>query len=32
VDALRQSRLFDGVHLIAVGRYQEMANRLERSV
>ena len=32
VDALRHSRLFDGVHLIAVGRYQEMANRLARSV
>ena len=31
VDQLRASGAFDGVHLIPVGRYREMALRLENS-
>jgi len=30
IDAIRSSGAFDGVHLIPVGRYVEMASRLER--
>jgi 5,10-methylenetetrahydrofolate reductase len=30
VDEIRESRLFDGVHLIPVSRYREMAALLER--
>jgi 5,10-methylenetetrahydrofolate reductase len=30
IDAIRDSGAFDGVHLIPVGRYAEMASRLER--
>jgi len=30
IDAIRASGSFDGVHLIPVGRYAEMASRLER--
>ena len=31
VDAIRQSQAFDGVHLIPVSRYREIAARLERA-
>ncbi|MDQ4057663.1 MAG: methylenetetrahydrofolate reductase, partial [Actinomycetota bacterium] len=31
IDELRQSGAFDGVHLIPVGRYREMAKRLQEA-
>jgi hypothetical protein len=31
VSEIRESRVFDGVHLIPVARYREIATRLERA-